>query len=687
MDEIRRRASHPAYATFKKDMLEIAETRPDELGNASFEQVWWWLPEIAMSWLVTEQRALATKVRNYVLNLTDRPDWGGESGGAHENSYGLMAVGVAYDWAYELFDNAERRQIRDKIRLQVDKLYRAFYDPSAGSDAYWKQDYQANHHRNRVGGLTIGAAAIYGDGADDPSEAARLAYARVQLLESAAWINPDGTQHDGQPAYVSYGDEHLVRAIDVYENITGESLWNESIHNMGDAEIHFTLPKLYNMFMHGNGGGRHKPDQPQNLAFFNHYLWRIASKFEDGQLQRFLTDVYRTSPGGRESFIYNAWNLLWYDASLEPEPYDSLPTAKHFTTLDVAAMRSGWTADDIALHFKCGPIGGHWLNKWRDRLGPNATYFNAAHNHPDAGHFSLSFGGYMWGVNADYQQAWSKYHNTIAVGADDVGQAGERTGYFQPYEDMRDRASITEFFSASADVITVGEAAKAYQAPSTAGLERFNRHVLFVGGRYAVIVDDVAAAAANDLHFLYHCRGDVAGNQASGWTVTQKPVPDNGADGRKPETLELYLPAIDGTKATVSPADHEVQGNTWRLTASSASSACFVAVLYPQREGESLQAGPPTVNRSGGVTRVTIAHADGSTDRIGVVIDGSESAALRAGDEPESAITATAKVLLASSDANGEVTTATAVAATELNVSGAKRQTSTEPTNLRWSHS
>lgn len=690
--ELRRRGDDPAYATFKADLFSIAESKPatpDFVGNpgndGQWQNVWWWLPDMTMAWLLTGEQAMADKVRNYALTLTDdeqHPAWGGEAHGSAANSYGLMAIGLAYDWAHDLFDDAERAQIREKLRLQADRLYRAFYNPSAGGQAYWKHDYQANHHRNRIGGLMIATAAIHGDGAEDPNEDGRLDYARVQLQEVRNWISPDGTQHDGVPSYVSYGDEHIVRAMDIYELVTGTSLWNDAVFNMADAEMHMTLPGMNFQFIYGNGGGNYRLDRPSFLYYFNHYFWRIASKTRDGRLQAFFKDLY-AAPGGRSSFSYNTWNMLWYDNLLKPEPYDSVPTSRYFSDLECVAARSGWSADDISVHFKCGPIGGHRLNQWRDHVGANSQYVNVAHDHADAGHFSLGFGGYFWGSSGPYRQPWSKYHNTIAVGGNDVGQAGERNGYFQPYADMRDRAGITEFVTAGADTIAIGEAAKAYQAPSSAGLERFNRNLLFVGGRYVVIIDDVVSSQAQDLTFFFHCPGDVAGDQVAGWTVTQTPIPDNSQDNRDPATLELYLPTVNGTQATVGAADHAKMGSTWRLTAAGATAATFVAVLYPQRDGESLQAHAPTVTQVGSVTLVTVVHADGSTDRIAVVGGGRAGGLRLGGSRRAQTVSGTGRVLLTSSDARGRTTRATVVGGTELTVPQ-KRQTSAEPSTLRW---
>ncbi|MFX6040878.1 hypothetical protein ABTE96_23165, partial [Acinetobacter baumannii] len=76
-------------------------------------------------------------------------------------------------------------------------------------------------------------------------------------------------------------------------------------------------------------------------------------------------------------------------------------------------------------------------NQWRDRLGPNATYINVGHDHPDGGHFSMSFGGAVFGAYAPYGAYLTTQTNAIVAGAD-VGQAGERaTGFTQPYADMR----------------------------------------------------------------------------------------------------------------------------------------------------------------------------------------------------------------------------------------------------------
>ncbi|WP_157127255.1 hypothetical protein [Cnuibacter physcomitrellae] len=579
LTELQRRAAAPAYAGFVSTMLGYATARaalPTITGagnDAQWQTVYWGLPELAMSYLITGDSAYATKVRAWTLYVADPanfPDWGGESGGSMSNAVGLIAVAVAYDWCFELFSESERTMIRNKLALQADRLIAQFSNTSVATEAYWKNDPQPNHRHFRIDGVVTAAAAIHGDGADDSRESDdyRLEFGRSQLRQVLSWISPDGSQHESI-TYATYGNEHLVRAVDVLESVGGGDLWADpEIPGMGSFKVDVSLPRNVGQFAYGDTDG--------SLYYFNPYLWHIASKYQDGELQEFLQRLYQSGPAGVSSFYYNAWNLLWHDDSLVAAGLDDRPTTRLYPDLGVLASRSTWGDDGVSLHHKAGVMGGVRLNEWRDRLGPNTRYINVGHDHPDGGHYSVSFGGAIFGAYAPYGAYLTKQTNSVVAGAD-LGQAGERaSGFTQPYTDMRGRASIPAVSALGADMVSVADVSGLYAAPSTSGITRCRRTIAFVDRQAAIVLDDVVASSARDIHSLFHSKGtasavtggsDIAQTVGSS-TVTARYLqssPDSGATFTSGAGL---LPEL---------------GTTWRTTVPTATSARIATALVPQR--------------------------------------------------------------------------------------------------------
>lgn len=658
--ELRRRSRAAAYQPFVKTLTDYADRRaalppvtsPGDDGQ--WQVLYWGLPELAMAYLLTGSDSYRTKVRDWSLFVTDPqrfPEWGVEEGGSLANAVGLIGVSLAYDWCHDIFTTTERAQIRDKIARQSDVLRSQFWQNTQGAISYWKGDYQNNHRHFRIAGLITSAAAIYGDGAADngESDTSRWEFARSELRACLAWYAADGSQHEG-PIYANYGNEHLVRSLDIVEGVGGGSLWRDDVvRGMGSFKIHNSLPTLFGQAQYGDADG--------SLYYFNPYLWKIAARYRDRQLQDFLFRQYGAGPAGVGSFSYNAWNLLWLDDRLDRGSLDTVPTTAHFPDLDVLVTRSGWGDEGVSLHHKCGVIGGDRLNQWRDRFGPDRSYVNVAHDHPDAGHYSLSFGGFRWGAYAPYASMLTEYTNSVVVAAD-VGQAGEiRNGFTQPYAAMAGRAAIVAATAVGGDVLSVGDATGTYQAPSPAGLERVRRVVAFVGQEYLVVVDDIVSSTAQDLHALFHCAGTVEAIGADAWLVTQ-------GTGETAAVLSVGLGAsTPAVRCAAGPADLVQLGTTFRVTAPASTGAQLVTVLGPRGQGRTDVVAAPAVKTDGQVVVATI-ELDGRRDRVAVSLaeDGIGDIAL-----PDQTVTSVARAVIVRAGSEAAVT---AVGATQLTVDG-----------------
>ncbi|MDF2927323.1 MAG: hypothetical protein K0R57_6237 [Paenibacillaceae bacterium] len=594
--ELDRRAADPDYASFYTNLITVSNNAPatvnwfssSEGSDFNWEYVSWRLPTLAMGYWMTKDPAYGSKIRNYVFDLIARPEWGGEQGGSVSNGLGLMGVGYAYDWGYDLFTPEEKIQIATKLKLQAKKLYTQFSTNLSGSLAFWKSDYQNNHRQFRIEGLLTGTAAIMGD-LNDPEIAVMYEFAEQELITLLQERAPDGSQHESAQ-YMLYGDEHIIRSVAAYESVTSIPLWNETLHNIGE----------FKQYLYGPGLTRLAPyaDDSNTLYYFNHILFKIASVYQDAQLQSMAEKAYQVSPG---SFAWQVWSFLFYDDSLEPDP-TPLPGWKYFEDLEYVNMRSGWEADDLSVAFKSGPPGGNKLNEWRDRITPDGTYVNIAHDRPEAGNFYIEFGGKRWGDFPPYDKVdrLTKDHNTILV--DGKGQHGERTdAWFQPFVGMRDEAQVSEFFGSPGYGLTTGDIRNAYD-----NMSRMDRDVLFIDDRYVIVHDTLESATVpREFEFLFHNNGVWTGTLEDGYVITQDAA-----------SMELHMLQPDSMQATLAPARKAAMGTTLKVSPSTAQKdTSFLGVFFPRRNGETLPAKPTMIQDDEG-TKLTVSRDGGVTDTI-----------------------------------------------------------------------
>jgi hypothetical protein len=139
--------------------------------------------------------------------------------------------------------------------------------------------------------------------------------------------------------------------------------------------------------------------------------------------------------------------------------------------------------------FKSAPYGGELLNAYRN--AHDYRYINVAHDDPDANAFVLYARGAMLADNDRYaKKKLTSSQNTILVNGQ--GQRGEGGVWTQPlkppHQDMSRMARITAWQETPEAILVEGEAAGAYD-----GLDRYRRAVLWVPGRYVLVLDDVRA--------------------------------------------------------------------------------------------------------------------------------------------------------------------------------------------------
>jgi hypothetical protein len=359
------------------------------------------------------------------------------------------ALGIGYDWLYDVLSPQERQTIRAAIvKLGL----------SEGLKIYEKQNWwtRAVHNWNQVcnGGMTVGALAIADE---ERGVAARVIQsARESIPRAMASFAPDGGWNEG-PGYWSYTTLYTFFYLASLDSALGTDFGIKASPGYADTgyfRIHFTSPigKTFNYADAGENAGS---------AFQMMWMARALDRPLYAAHERTRVD----HPG--------IFHLLFWDGGKVQWPPADFPTAAIYRGVNVAFFRSSWSDP-----------GASWVGF---KGGDN----KANHSHLDLGTFNFDALGQRWALDLggdDYnlpgyfgKQRWSYYrlrtegHNTLTI--DDENQ------------DPKARAPLVAFKAEPGRAYAVADVTAAYGNK----LASWRRGVGLFGGNELVVVDELAA--------------------------------------------------------------------------------------------------------------------------------------------------------------------------------------------------
>ncbi|RYX80880.1 DUF4962 domain-containing protein [bacterium] len=448
-------------------------------------QGFWRLPTVALDYVLTGNPQSLTRSHEFLDKLLATDHW--QIGGEQDSGMGaanmLTGAALAYDWLYNDLEPDFRAKFRQKLLLQARRLYYRGHLNGGGGIAYWQNDPQNNHRWHRDAGLALAVLAVADDGPEDDWI---LAETNKELAYIARWLPADGSSHEGS-GYITFGAPYLVLALQASDRCLGTSyLKQDFFKNVASFRMQTLAPGLKEVLNFADSDG---------VGFIHNYLFQTVSQYHEPDLQAALLDFANVQP---KAFTYGWFSLLWFDATLKGGSIDNLPHSQFFEDVGLGIVRDGWKQNNVAALFKCAPYGGLTLNQFRNEK--NFAYINVAHDDPDANMFVLYANGALLADDDRYaNRKLTSSHNTILVNG--KGQKGEGQQWTQPLKgpdaDMTKLAFITAQ-SQQGDVFRIeGEAGGMYN-----GLQRFRRDMLWVKGRYVLLLDDIRSAKANDLTWL-----------------------------------------------------------------------------------------------------------------------------------------------------------------------------------------
>ena len=459
----------------------------DYLGDATDaqRQGFWRAPTAGLHYLVTGDKASLAKAKGFLAKFTEDEHW--ETGGEQDSGMGagniMVGAALLYDWLYHDLDEDFRERARRKLLLQARRMFHRGHLKKAKGIHYWQQDPQNNHRMHRDAGLAL---CVLAAASGAPEEQWILKKTHDELKFMHDWLAEDGSFHESS-SYMAFGVQYAVLAFDAADRCLGtDLLGHDFFKNNPLFRVHLLTPGLKSLFPFGDAGG---------MGYYNNYLFKCTARHQTRDLQAAVWEAYEVD---RKSYHYDWFSLIWYDPTLEAGSLENLPKTGFFPDIGLGVVRDGWEEKDTALLFKCGPYGGHTLNKYRNER--NFHYINVAHNHPDANSFQLFTRGHQIATDDHYPNVKiTRAHNTILV--DGKGQKGGGQGWTQPLgrSDMTKLANVITWKEAGKVIVMEGEAGGLYDA-----LERFRRLIVWVEGDYILLMDDIIAEREVEMTWLLH---------------------------------------------------------------------------------------------------------------------------------------------------------------------------------------
>ena len=487
------------HASLWRELQELADREVrrgppvyiEDDNQSGSEQLWQrevgnTMPLLAMSYVISGDRKYLEAAKAWALASCGYKTWGlGQTDGMDlAAGHQLFGLGIVYDWCYADLDEATRKTIRETIARRGT----AMFEGAATRKAYWGRSYLQNHLWVNTCGLSVAGLAVF----DEVDEADLwIGFALDSFGRTMNALGSDGASHEGG-GYWEYGVEYLLKFMHVARERLGVDLYQHDWwRNTALYPLYLSLPRR--AWTQSNSIVD-IADCPRGHWYGPEYLLReLAREYGDPHAQWLAQETDADDVTSAQA----PWlNLVWYDPAIPATPPDDLPTLHHFDDMDIASARSDWSGEESLVVLKCGPFIGH------KALQEFAYDPGGGHVHPDANHFVL-FGAGEWLLRDDgYRSKWTGQHNTLLI--DGRGQLGEGQQWFQGEQPLavKARPRIMQAQSTPALDYIVGDATAAY--PDELGLERFQRHLLFLKPDVLIVADDIRLKQPKELALRFH---------------------------------------------------------------------------------------------------------------------------------------------------------------------------------------
>lgn len=622
IETLKRTPPDPSDEDLYKSGLD--KRKPGSISQYSFA---FQITQTSLAYVIEQDERYLKAAKAWTLAACEMPMWGYTYNKPNVDlppAHLLYAVAFAYDTLHDKLTAAEKQIIRDKLVKQGRLMFEYFkYRPGK------RYTYTQNHTWIPMAGLAIAAYAIM-DEVDEAKEWAKLSRAVFERTMTA--FGTDGYFYESFH-YFGFAFRWMIRYFDVHLAATGEDLYavmRPKFDGMKYFAMHSVLPDGENVFDFADigDGSLNRNGTSKRESIYSEYdiLYRFAAVYKDPQAQA-VGDYLRenTKFETREPM----WAFMARDPDVKPAALTEIPLQYHFKDNDTVFWRSGWTKDATAFAFRCAPPEGHYAA----RLAPKIKDWrqNTGHAHPDANSFIIwANGKYLTGDTGYLGIKQTDDHNTILVN----GRGQEKDGVYEMFKEVSnerlDKIRLAEVDGTADYFYARGLAADGYY--SDLGIQKFDRHFLYIQPGYFVIWDELETRDAAQFTFLLNADREVKIGDGFADLV-------NGDAGLRVFTMlptKAAVKAVDqvvqarGLPGSVDKGDTETRGRQLQVTSvGPAKQFEFLHILSPYRTGS--ETSLPAVEMRPDGRSFTVKFADGrsSTVCIGGLCEGFTNAAGR----------------------------------------------------------
>ena len=461
------------------------------------------LPTLAMGYLMTGNTAYKNFAIDQAKEAATYPMWAGPDASKEGKDLAaghlLLGIALLVDWLGEEMDARTRTLLLDTLKHRGAQM-------AVGSETvYWSKTLLQNHLWVNMTGLLAAGLALQ---RYDPAAAHPLIVTAAQRMQPCFPVLPeDGSDQEG-PGYWTYGAEYLLKYQQLASEQLGIKLDSPWFQKTAEYFIAMTLP-LDSVVPHKSVFNT--ADCTSEAYYGPEYLLRrLAAMNKDSAAQEMADKVEAL---GAVLSPADWLNFIWYDPSVPAHGLAALPTLQHFPDLDLLVARSDRSGQESAIVMRAGPPLGKRVQAMHIPYD-----IGTAHTHPDINHITLfADGDYLLLDNGYTAVKDTHQHNTLVVnGKQQVGGGAQWTKW-PSYPVPDPQPSLKAVTPQTAFDYWVGEGAAAY--PSSVGLTRFDRHVLFAKPNILLVVDDIVTSSDAEFLLLWHPGATPSGDEKTGFTA------------------------------------------------------------------------------------------------------------------------------------------------------------------------
>jgi peptidoglycan/xylan/chitin deacetylase (PgdA/CDA1 family) len=349
------------------------------------------------------------------------------------------SLALCYDWMYDaLADELRDRMRKDIIQRGLEPIFNS-------ENRFWWTWTKGNWGSVIFSQAGVAAMTLL---AEEPRAAQWVRICRQKICLFAEAIGADGGWGESV-SYANYCWRMATMFIDALARATGgrDNLFDHPrLRQLPDYFTHLTLPGEIDFVPFSN--------YINNGATPGPFLYRFAAEYDSPQAQ------WIAAQGKLRHSVSSVLGFIWCDPKLQAVLPETLPTLKHFRTIDWAILRSRWNDPHATLFaFKGGD------NEWDHYHNDHNSFALWSHGQPLL--TQLGYPHQEWGVHTEA-------HNTIMVNGHE--QAGKprvsgRRG------NPRHRTEIGQVVDTPWYAHLTGDASMAYDPDEVEG---FVREVMYV---------------------------------------------------------------------------------------------------------------------------------------------------------------------------------------------------------------